>query len=233
MPQVNTTGNPRNSCTPRSVAWQWIICAILLAALCAAWFFLPVEDWSRALEIWLSGRGAWGALLFAALFIAATLLMFPTPVLTLLGGFVFGFWALPLVALSATIGATLAFLVSRYLLRSKVEALIRRYPKFSAMDRAMGSDGWKIELLLRLSHAGPLNVQNDGLGVTEVRLAHYVAATLLGILPGILPYVSLGAAGNAAAEGSGLKWLCFSIGVAITVAAAWVVARRTRAMLLD
>jgi uncharacterized membrane protein YdjX (TVP38/TMEM64 family) len=192
---------------------------------------LPLEAWSEALERWLAGRGIWGALLFAAMFIVATLVMFPTPVLTVIGGFAFGFWALPLVALSATIGATLAFLASRYLLRSRVEALINRHPRFTAADRAIGADGWKLVLLLRLSHAGPFNAQNYCLGVTEVRLVHYVVATLVGILPGILPYVALGAAGNAAAGGSVLKWVFFSIGVAVTVIAAYIVARRTRAML--
>ena len=66
------------------------------------------------------------------------------------------------------------------------------------MNEAVSKEGWKIVALLRLSPLVPFNLQNYFYGITDIGLLHYVPATFVGIMPGTMLYVYLGAAGTAA-----------------------------------
>ncbi|MEO7387073.1 MAG: VTT domain-containing protein, partial [Gammaproteobacteria bacterium] len=137
--------------------------------------------------------------------------------------------------LSATVGATLAFLVARYLFHDRVNALVGKRPGLKAVNQAISEEGWKIVVLLRLSPVLPFNLQNYFYGVTDVKLVHYVPATFLGILPGTLLYVYLGSVGKAASgEGGGpLQWLLFATGLLATVVVAWFVTTKAKAKLKE
>lgn len=63
-----------------------------------------------------------------------------------------------LVSVASTSGATLAFLVSRYLARPLVEEKLKEYPRFAAVDDAVSREGAKVVLLLRLSPLFPFNL---------------------------------------------------------------------------
>jgi uncharacterized membrane protein YdjX (TVP38/TMEM64 family) len=98
--------------------------------------------------------GPWGPPAFILLYVVACLLFFPGSVLTLGGGFVFGFVrGSILVSIGSTAGATAAFLAGRYLARDWVARRIEADDRFKAIDRAVAKDGWKIVLLTRLSPA--------------------------------------------------------------------------------
>ena len=97
-----------------------------------------------------------------------------------------------IVSISATLGATAAFLVGRYLARAFIAAKIEGHPKFAAIDEAVAREGWKIVALLRLSPVVPFNVLNYAFGVTRVSLRDYVVASWIGMMPGTLLYVYLG-----------------------------------------
>lgn len=217
-------------------AWRWAGAMLAIAALVAAWFLLPVEAWSRTFQAWIEDLGPSGWLIFAAVYIVGTVLLVPVSVLTVVAGFAFGLAiGFPLVVVSATIGATLAFLVSRHLLHDRVDALIAGRPKFRAVNAAVSEGGWKVVGLLRLSPALPFSLQNYFYGVTDVTLAHYVPATLFGIMPGTLLYVYLGAAGQAASgEGGGpLQWTFFAVGLIATLVVVIVVTRKAKAKLRE
>ena len=172
---------------------------------------------------------------FALLFIATTLVLAPDWPLSITAGFVYGLWALPVVLAAATIAASISFLAARYLLRGKVRGLLGGRPRLAAVDKAVAEEGWKIVFLLRLSPLVPFNLQNYVFGITAVPFAHYVAATCVGIVPGSVLYVYLGALGNAAKQGgdSGgpFEWALFGVGLMATVAAAVLVARKAKAKL--
>ena len=80
--------------------------------------------------------------------------------------------------------------------------------KLSAVDRAVESQGWRVVALTRLSPVFPFNVQNYFYGLTAVPFLHYVFASLIGMLPGTLLYVYIGAAGAevASAAGGAASW---------------------------
>lgn len=174
---------------------------------------------------WIDGIGALGALAFILIYIIATVAFLPGSILTLGAGVVFGLVMGSLyVFIGATIGATAAFLVGRYLARGWVIKKISGNPKFRAVDVAVGREGLKIVLLTRLSPVFPFNLLNYAYGVTGVTLKDYILGSI-GMIPGTIMYVYLGSlAGNLAAIGTssqpdnpGLQWVIRIIGLVATV----------------
>ena len=87
--------------------------------------------------------------------------------------------------------------------------------------------------LLRLSPLIPYNLQNYALGLTRIGFPAYLAATFFGIMPGTMLFVYLGAIGQVAGRGEGgiLQWAFFAAGLLATVAVAFLIARKAKAIL--
>lgn len=151
---------------------------------------------------WVDNLGAIAPVAFILIYIIATVGFLPGSLLTLGAGVIFGIIKGSIyVFLGATIGATLAFLVGRYLARGWISQKIAGKQKFRAIDRAVGKEGLKIVLLTRLSPVFPFNLLNYGLGVTGVSLKDYVLGSV-GMIPGTIMYVYIGSlAGNLATIG--------------------------------
>ena len=103
------------------------------------------------------------------------------------------------VFVGAFLGAEASFLLARYLFRTQVEKLTRRYAIFEAIDNALRENGLKIFILLRLSPIIPYNVFNYLGGVTQISFRDYTLA-LFAILPGTILYVFLGASAGSLTE---------------------------------
>ena len=162
---------------------------------------LPVADWLERVVAWASGTGIVGVAVFVLVYVVAAVLFVPGSVLTLGAGAVFGLlWGTIAVSVGATLGAGAAFLVGRYLAREKVARWAAENPRFSAIDSAVGREGWKIVLLTRLSPVFPYNLLNYLFGLTRVRFWPYFLASWIGMIPGTFLYVYLGFAGRAAAQ---------------------------------
>ena len=146
---------------------------------------LPVRQYLVDALEWTQELGAWGPIFVSLFYIVACVLLLPGSVLTLGAGFLFG---VPLGLLSAWTGATLgacaAFLVGRTLARDWVAGKVSGNPKFTAVDEAVGREGFKIVLLLRLSPVFPFNFLNYALGMTKVSFGKYALASFIGMLPG-------------------------------------------------
>jgi uncharacterized membrane protein YdjX (TVP38/TMEM64 family) len=215
---------------PRQSFWarygKWLVLAVALVALTAAWHFFPLRDWVNAFNGWVEQRGAWGIVVFIAAYILATVLFFPGSLLTIAAGLAFGLWrGVAVVSVSATLGAGLAFLLGRYLARSKVDEAAKHHAKFAAMDKAIAERGWKVVALLRLSPLIPFNLSNYLYGVTKIDFWPYLAASWVGMLPGTFLYVYLGAAGREATRGETnvWKWALFGAGfVATIIVTVWI-----------
>ena len=211
--------------TPQKSFWsrygKWLLLGLGLIALGAAWYFLPVKDWVKTFNAWVEQRGAWGGVIFIAAYAVATVFFFPGSLMTIGAGLAFGLWrGFAVVSGGSTLGAALAFLIARYFVRARVEKAAKNNPKFSAMDEAIGREGWKMVALLRLSPLLPFNLSNYLYGVTKIGFWPYLAASWAGMLPGTFLYVYLGAAGKEAAGGSGAgpwKWVLFGAGLVATV----------------
>lgn len=185
---------------------------------------------------WVDSLGALGPVVFILGYIVATVAMVPGLLLTLAGGALFGLVRGTLyVFIAACIGATAAFLVSRYLARERVLRMLGGDPRFRAVDKAIARDGRKIAFLIRLSPLFPFNVTNYALGLTGVRVRDYVIACL-GMLPGTVLYVYYGrligdvakaVTGAEVTRGAGY-WAVLVTGLAATILVTAVITRAAR-----
>jgi uncharacterized membrane protein YdjX (TVP38/TMEM64 family) len=204
----------------------------IVIALFFAMRFLPVQQWLRSFNDWVGQMGVAGIFIFIGVYAIATVLLAPGAILTIGAGFAFGLWkGFLAVSAGATLGASLAFLVARFIARDKVEAIAKRNEKFRKIDNAIGKQGAKLVFLLRLSPVIPFNLSNYFYGLTGVRFWPYVLASWVGMMPGTLLYVYIGTVGKvavSAAAGEAMKrgwqyWTFLSVGLAATIAATiWV-----------
>jgi uncharacterized membrane protein YdjX (TVP38/TMEM64 family) len=194
-----------------------------------------------AFAAWVNGLGIWGPVVFILGYAVAVVAFVPGSVLTLAAGAIFGLAAGTVyVLIAATLGATGAFLVSRHFARRVIERRLAGNPRFAAIDRAVAAQGRRIVFLLRLSPAFPFTLLNYALGLTNVRLADYVTASI-GMLPGTLLYVYYGKlagdvaalAGGAAPERDAAYYTVLALGLAATVAVTTVVTRIARRALAE
>jgi uncharacterized membrane protein YdjX (TVP38/TMEM64 family) len=190
---------------------------------------------------WVNGLGPWGPIAFVAGYIVASVALVPAALLTLAAGAIFGVVkGVVVVFVGASLGASAAFLIARYVARGAVERRIAGNERFAAIDRAIGREGRKIVLLLRLSPVFPFNLLNYTLGLTRIRLRDYVLA-LPGMLPGGILYVYTGkVAGDVAALAGGAAparsvgyYVVLGLGLGATVVVTVVITRAARRALAE
>jgi uncharacterized membrane protein YdjX (TVP38/TMEM64 family)/rhodanese-related sulfurtransferase len=179
-----------------------VILVLLLASGITLAFIYREQFNVQALEQWVSDAGAAAPLIFIMIYAVATVLFLPGSVLTLAGGVLFGPYLGTLVNLTgATLGALAAFLVARYLARDWVRQRTGR--RLQALMNGVEHEGWRFVAFVRLVPLFPFNLLNYALGLTPVRLWHYLVATYVFMLPGAIAYTYLGYAGKEALAGDG------------------------------
>lgn len=215
--------------------------AAFLAAAAAGYFAQghSAKDAIQAVETTVTAAGSAGPLIFIASYAIATVVLVPASALTLAAGFLYGpVTGTAIVSAASTLGATLAFRVSRYLARPFVLRKLQDYPKLAAVQSKVSLDGANVVFLLRLSPLVPFTLLNYALGVTEVPLASYVGTSWAGMLPATIAYVYLGSTGRSAADvGSGnfdtIKFGLYAVGAVATLVVTKLVADRASAALED
>ncbi len=190
---------------------------------------------------WVESLGIWGPVVFIAGYAISVVAFVPASLLTLAAGAIFGVaWGTLYTLVAATAGAAGAFLVARYLARSRIEQRLAGNTRFDAVDRAVGAQGRKIVFLLRLSPVFPFSLLNYALGLTRVGFGDYVIASL-GMLPGTVLYVYSGkiagdvaaAAAGAGPERSGAETALLIVGLLATVVVTTLVTRIARRALAE
>ena len=228
---VESQGRPGKKPTLKIIAAVVLLGAIILLSR-----VLPVQEWLENFSQWVDRLGYSGYLVFYAVYVLATVLFLPGSVLTIGAGLLFGVIGGSLaVSAASTTGAAFCFLIGRYVARDRLAERLGRDPRFKAVDAAIGREGGKIVLLLRLSPVFPFNALNYLLGLTAVKFWHYVAASWLGMMPGTVLYVYLGYIGQTglrAASGtmekSLLEYAFLGFGLVVTVLVTILVTRIAR-----
>ena len=223
---------PQEASFSISSKWKWVVYATAGVALVLALKYFHVQDLLKSALDWIGNLGPWGPVIFVGLYVVATVLFVPGSVLTLGAGAAFGVaLGSVYVSISATLGATAAFLVGRYLARDTIARKIEKHEKFAAIDRAVADKGWKIVLLTRLSPVFPFTLLNYAFGLTRVKLSHYVLASWLGMIPGTVMYVYLGSLVNVGAghrQRTTGEWILYGVGLLATVTVTVFVTRLAR-----
>lgn len=170
------------------------------------------------------------AALIGLAYLGAALAALPVGAVTMIAGYSYGVgWGFVVVAPVCAAAALTSFAVGRTLLRKRLEKRLHDNRRFRAIDRAIGNEGFRITLLIRLSPILPFGVLNYALSATSVRPATYTAATALGTLPGTLLYVYLGSmAGGTTGGGDTVTQLFWWTGLAATVLGVVAITRAAR-----
>jgi pyruvate/2-oxoglutarate dehydrogenase complex dihydrolipoamide dehydrogenase (E3) component/uncharacterized membrane protein YdjX (TVP38/TMEM64 family) len=174
---------------------------LLLAAAVAAFFVFDLGAWLtldrlKARQDDLARLRDTRPLLliggFFLFYVAVTALSLPgAAIMTLAAGAIFGLWEGTLiVSFASAIGASLAFLSSRYLLRDWVKARFGK--RVGAIDRGIAKDGAFYLLTLRLIPVFPFFLVNLAMGLTAMRLGPFYLVSQVGMLPATLVYVNAG-----------------------------------------
>ncbi len=177
-----------------------LLLVIVVAGIAVAFIYRDQFD-AAALEKWVENAGMAGPLVFMGVYVVATVFFLPGSVLTLAGGALFGPVLGTIYNLTgATIGAVLAFLIARYLASDWAEQ--KTGGRLKQLKQGVESEGWRFVAFVRLVPLFPFNLLNYALGLTRIRLSHYLVATYLFMLPGAIAYTYLGYAGREAVAGS-------------------------------
>ena len=218
--------------THRSPGRNAVVPLLLGGLVLAALLLLPWRPWLQEALRQIGALGAWGPVLFVALYVLATVFLVPGSVLTLGAGAAFGVaWGSVYVSVASTAGAAAAFLVGRHLARDFVARRLASKPVFLAIDEAVGEGGWRIVLLTRLSPVLPFTLLNYAYGLTRVRFVDYLMASWIGMMPGTVLYVYLGSVARTAADGarrSPWEWVVQGAGLLATLAVTLLVTRVAR-----
>jgi uncharacterized membrane protein YdjX (TVP38/TMEM64 family) len=212
----------------QATAQRWAPKVRLISILAAIVAFvlivrtLPIEDLMSSLRAWVEGLGVWGPVVYAGVYVVATILMLPASALTALAGVIFGLGlGTVVVSIGSVTGAACAFLLGRYLLRDKVAQMLTSRPKLRAIDAAIAEGGWKIVAMLRLSPLVPFNVQNYLYGLTPIKFLPCTLTSWIAMLPGTFLYVYIGYTAEQVVGGSGQRsiweWLTLGAGLLATL----------------
>ncbi|TOD37406.1 TVP38/TMEM64 family protein [Vibrio parahaemolyticus] len=146
----------------------------------------------ETLNSFIEANIVYAAAVYFLAYVAITAFSIPgAAVVTLLGAALFGFWfSLLLVSFASTIGATLAFLSSRYLLRDWVQ--LRFGEKLVAINQGVKKDGAFYLFSLRLIPVFPFFLINLLMGLTPMSIARFYLTSQIGMLPGTAVYLNAG-----------------------------------------
>ncbi len=192
---------PEEQSTKVLVNSRKLLIAVLLLAGMAGFFVFNlgryfslafIKDNQLSLAAIFAEKPALAMLVYFALYVAVTALSLPgAAIMTLVGGAIFGLvWGTVLVSFASTIGATLAMLVARYLLREVVQARFGR--RLEELNEGIEKDGAFYLFTLRLIPLVPFFALNLLMGLTRIRTWTYFWVSQLGMFAGTVVYVNAG-----------------------------------------
>jgi pyruvate/2-oxoglutarate dehydrogenase complex dihydrolipoamide dehydrogenase (E3) component/uncharacterized membrane protein YdjX (TVP38/TMEM64 family) len=178
-----------------------LVLLVVIAALIAAFVVYDLarfftldffKSQQAAIDNYVSVNPLWSALVFFAIYVAVTGLSLPgAALMTLIAGAVFGLlWGTVIVSFASTIGASLAFLVSRFLLREAIQS--RFGASLKAINVGIERDGAFYLFALRLVPAFPFFVINLVMGLTPLKTWTFFWVSQLGMFAGTVVYVNAG-----------------------------------------
>ena len=178
-----------------------IVVLVVIGVLVAAFFVFDLKQYfsldyfaqqQAAIEAYYRAHPLQTAAIYFALYVAVTGLSLPgAAIMTLAGGAIFGLlWGTVIVSFASSIGATLAFLASRYLFRDAIQA--KFCDKLAAINRGVEKEGAFYLFALRLVPAFPFFVINLVMGLTPMKTRAFYWVSQLGMFAGTLVYVNAG-----------------------------------------
>ena len=210
-----------------------LIPRVLLMAVVAGavlWATLHRDQFEAAsLDSWLADLGLWAPVVHVVLFAIGTVVFLPGSLFAFAGGALFGpVWGAILNLLGATLGASLAFLIARYLAGDWVTRKSGGHLK--RLVDGVEKEGWRFVAFVRLVPLFPFNLTNYALGLTRIGFLPYVITSFICMAPGAIAFSWLGHAGQGALSGdaSAIRYGLYALGLLAMIAFVPRLIRRTR-----
>ncbi len=141
------------------------------------------------LHRFVAAYGVWGPFIYLLAWAIVPILLLPCLPLTLAGGVLFGpVWGVVYAVVGAFTGASLSFLVARYLARDWVATKLSG-SKLAHLDEKVAQHGWKIVAFTRLIPVLPFFLLNYAFGLTRIPFLPYAIATFFAMLPWTIAFV--------------------------------------------
>ena len=155
----------------------------------------------QQLETWLDQMGILAPIVYVLFYTIGTLLILPSTPLNLTGGAIFGiWWGTFWTAVAAVIAAIVAFAFTRTIGK---DIIAKRFAgRWEAIDAEIRLGGLFYMFSIRLLPIIPYGLVNFAAGLTSIRWRDYIIGTLLGTIPGVLPFVMMGSGFTELSKGN-------------------------------
>jgi uncharacterized membrane protein YdjX (TVP38/TMEM64 family) len=161
----------------------------------------------ETLQNLLTKLGIWAPIVYIIFYTIGTLLILPSTPLNLTGGAIFGtWWGTFWSTIAALIAALVSFYYSRTIGRQWIAHKFKG--KIKVLDAEIKRGGLFYLFAIRLLPLIPYGIVNFTAGLTSISWRDYTIGTLLGTVPGILPFVMMGAGLKAISQGDVLPLMC-------------------------
>ena len=213
-----------------------LISLTIIAALVAAWIFLPLGEWLRTAIEWIDQLGVVGVLAFSLVFIAVCLTPLPSQMLYLGAGVLYGWlWGGLLTTGLGLVVELCSLGIMHTRARGWIERRRDKHETLKALDQGISEHSFSILFLLRLSPLVPFGSVNYALALTKIPVWQRLVTNALGMLPNCLMFAYVGSMLSSAADLDGAeppgpwKYVVLIVGVATvagaSLAAAWATKR--------
>lgn len=180
----------RSAVSSRKKIWKPVILVVFLVTFMVLARVFDIGGRLGELRAWIDSLGTLGPLVYVLIYIAAVVLAVPGSIITIMGGLLFGsLVGVVSVSIGSTIGASLAFLVARYMARDFMVERFSDNDRIQKLDRLTQEHGAIIVAITRLVPLFPFNLLNYGFGLTGVPFWTYVFWSWTCMLPGTVLYV--------------------------------------------
>lgn len=219
-----------------SLEWGIVLSILFVALLLGLMSYFRLGGQVARLFDWLAGMGGWAPLLFIIIDMLVVILLLPGIMVTMGAGFLFGVGLGSLcVVVATTAGATIAFLIARYLLGARTARYFLSHPRLKVLNDEFAHEGWKVVLITRLIPFFPFKLSNYFFGVTDFTLRDFMLGTVIGVVPITLTNVYLGSlAADLSMLGvhhvgkSRLEWAVYGLGFVLTLVATSYISRHAK-----
>lgn len=212
-----------------------LACTVVVAVAIGLLLYFDLDDRIIAVLQWLENRGWQASLLFILIVAAAIVVLAPGVIFTMGAGFVFGVIKGTLLVFAGTVlGATLAFLIARYVFGPCPSRWLMSHIKPPHLGLVLREEGWRMIMLTRLVPLFPFKLSNYFFGLTPVRLWDFVLGNAIGIIPITLHNVYLGSIAadlttlGQMEERTPLQWTFYGVGFLLAVVAVIGLTRMAR-----
>lgn len=180
----------------------------------------------QQLQQWLEAMGGFAPVIYILLYTVGTLLILPSTPLNLTGGAIFGIWWGALwTTIAALVAAVVAFAFTRTIGRELVTKKLAG--RWQAVDAEISQGGLFYLFAIRLLPIIPYGIVNFVAGLTSIKFRDYLIGTFLGTLPGVLPFVMMGAGITKISQGNILPLMvAFALTGILVGGATWYRRRR-------